>query len=229
MLRACLKRCEAYEPSLFEELLTKLSSTGSQRLAHSSPLASSWSAGLHTSPTRHAAAKKNIKLSQKAKTEIKEERYLKALASKPSPILGTRPGEEGKWDKCDLAKVLVDESALRASTGPNAPVTHHAFGVSDKSADILLNVLPSVSAEEGLSQSAADAHIKASDLEMNQDREKRKEELFERVIDLRNADAKGIAFENRRRIIHAFSTPENPWDTGRVEVQGTFAISLSSS
>ena len=53
------------------------------------------------------------------------------------------------------------------------------------------------------------------------DKEVRKANLFAKALDLRNANAAGIAFENRRRIIMAFSTPENPFDTGRTEVQGT--------
>jgi small subunit ribosomal protein S15 len=42
-----------------------------------------------------------------------------------------------------------------------------------------------------------------------------------RVVDLRNANAAGVAFENRRRVVEAFSAPGNPNDTGRTEVQGT--------
>ncbi|KAI0299884.1 hypothetical protein BC826DRAFT_993928 [Russula brevipes] len=40
-----------------------------------------------------------------------------------------------------------------------------------------------------------------------------------RVVDLRNASAAGIAFEDRRRIIAAFSGPGRVNDTGRTEVQ----------
>jgi len=43
--------------------------------------------------------------------------------------------------------------------------------------------------------------------------------MLARVISLKNANAKGIAFENRRRIIAAFSEPSNPHDPGRPEVQ----------
>jgi small subunit ribosomal protein S15 len=50
--------------------------------------------------------------------------------------------------------------------------------------------------------------------------ERRKANLLARALDLRNANAGGIAYENRRRIIEAFSTQENPFDTGRTEVQG---------
>lgn len=42
-----------------------------------------------------------------------------------------------------------------------------------------------------------------------------------RLLDLKNADAGGIAFENRRRIVEAFGEPGKKNDTGRTEVQGT--------
>ena len=40
------------------------------------------------------------------------------------------------------------------------------------------------------------------------------------LVDLRNANAAGIAFENRCRVIETFSEPGKPNDTGRTEVQG---------
>jgi small subunit ribosomal protein S15 len=46
-----------------------------------------------------------------------------------------------------------------------------------------------------------------------------------RVVDLRNANAAGVAFENRRRVVEAFSEPGKPNDTGRTEVQGTLLCS----
>ena len=42
-----------------------------------------------------------------------------------------------------------------------------------------------------------------------------------RVVDSRNANAAGVTFENRRRVVEAFSEPGKPNDTGRTEVQGT--------
>lgn len=54
----------------------------------------------------------------------------------------------------------------------------------------------------------------------NKERQLQNANMFAKVLDLRNANAAGIAYENRRRIIHAFSGPENPFDTGRAEVQG---------
>jgi hypothetical protein len=48
------------------------------------------------------------------------------------------------------------------------------------------------------------------------------------VVDLRNANAAGIAFENRRRVIAAFSEPGKSNDTAR-EVQCVFASSFCSA
>lgn len=50
-----------------------------------------------------------------------------------------------------------------------------------------------------------------------------------KLLDLRNASAAGIAFENRRRIVEAFSEPGKPNDTGRTEVQGVFVVTVCSA
>lgn len=55
----------------------------------------------------------------------------------------------------------------------------------------------------------------------NKERQRRNANMFAKVLDLRNANAAGIAYENRRRIIYAFSTPKKPFDPGRAEVQGS--------
>jgi len=59
----------------------------------------------------------------------------------------------------------------------------------------------------------------AKQFENEKEKELRKANLLAKALDLRNANAAGIAFENRRRIILAFSSPENPFDSGRTEVQ----------
>lgn len=56
--------------------------------------------------------------------------------------------------------------------------------------------------------------------------ESEKAMLFSQVTDLRNANAKGIAFENRRRIIQAFSPDGTESNSGYPEVQGIFVSSL---
>jgi small subunit ribosomal protein S15 len=51
--------------------------------------------------------------------------------------------------------------------------------------------------------------------------------VMAKVVDLRNANAAGIAFENRKRVIEAFSEPGKPNDTGRTEVQGACDVVFS--
>jgi small subunit ribosomal protein S15 len=50
---------------------------------------------------------------------------------------------------------------------------------------------------------------------------------LERIASLSNANARGIAFENRRRIVEAFSEPGKPGDSGRSEVQGAYLYGLA--
>jgi hypothetical protein len=52
-----------------------------------------------------------------------------------------------------------------------------------------------------------------------------KAEQLRRLLDLRNADAAGLMFENRRRCVEEFSAPGKPHDSGRVEVQGAYSMS----
>lgn len=56
--------------------------------------------------------------------------------------------------------------------------------------------------------------------------ESRSKSQMARLLDLKNADARGIAFENRRRIIEAFGEPGRVNDSGRTEVQGTSVLYL---
>lgn len=55
-------------------------------------------------------------------------------------------------------------------------------------------------------------------------KEMHKAHMLARLTDLRNTNADGLAFENRRRIIAVFSEPDQPNDSGRPEVQGEFAV-----
>lgn len=74
--------------------------------------------------------------------------------------------------------------------------------------------------EKMSAQSAEDeARRYAAELEAGK-KELQKAQMFTTLLDLRNSDAQGLAFENRRRIVQEFSGPENPFDTGRPEVQG---------
>lgn len=170
----------------------------------------------------------------------KEERWRKAQANKPNVILGIRPSDEAKWENCDLRKTLVDVDKLISttelipSTEPVGPVhlpPQMSFGIGEAEYKTLFKDLPMVSTLTTPLRGANLALEKKEELEAEarrranaQTRELAKANAFAKLLDLRNANAGGIAYENRRRIIAAFSTPENPFDPGRSEVQGTFKL-----
>jgi small subunit ribosomal protein S15 len=172
---------------------------------------------------------------RKSNLAIHKERKRTAEANKAHVILGTRPGEEFKWQQCDLAKVLVSEEELTKNAP--APDTdfcsdgvlhlpeHLNFGVGEQEKKLLFEHLPYLSAKgetlfKGDYKRSDWANTNAKFLEM-QKKELMKANIFARIIDLQNADARGIAYENRRRIIMEFSESAQPWDPGRPEVQGT--------
>ncbi|KAJ7905671.1 mitochondrial ribosomal protein S15, partial [Mycena olivaceomarginata] len=88
---------------------------------------------------------------------------------------------------------------------------YKAFGVAEAEAKTLFRRLPDLTIDSPGREEKAQKEVEAA--------ERLKAVNFARVIDLRNADVAGISYENRRRIIVAFSTPENPFDPGRTEVQ----------
>ncbi|KAJ6597046.1 hypothetical protein DFH09DRAFT_1023609 [Mycena vulgaris] len=184
-------------------------------------VASTSSSAFHTSAalSKISEARIRARAIKKANLEEKQERLRQLKANRPSVILGTRPGEEDKWQKSYLGRLLVDESIfdelprdgdmVRSQYGVDMP-EYRAFGVAEAEEKKLFRDLPRLSAA---------FNNQAAPTEDSEAKEKIKVDTFARVIDLRNADAGGIAYENRRRIIVAFSTPENPFDPGRTEVQ----------
>ncbi|KAF8079175.1 hypothetical protein FPV67DRAFT_1444348 [Lyophyllum atratum] len=219
-------------------------------IASSSSLSSS---SLHTSALLHAqASRQNVARGVKKTNNVrKEERWKKAQAIRPSVVLGTRPGDEAKWENCRLAKVLVDMEELVSSTElvptPQAVGTvfipkQVSFGVGEAEKKLLFGDLPMLSSIRGKDETtersptpqqqavadnlgyAARPRVEVlsgqvNDRVANNQNELQKANAFAKLIDLRNSNAAGIAYENRRRIIAAFSTPQNPFDTGRSEVQ----------
>ncbi|RDB28541.1 30S ribosomal protein S15 [Hypsizygus marmoreus] len=190
---------------------------------------------LHTSALLHAqVSRKSVARGVKKLNNLrKEERFKKAQATRPSVVLGTRPGDDAKWANCDLAKVLVDEEELIASTElvpTKQPVgtvflpKQMGFGVGEVEKRMLFKELPELSSTVKTLRHAQAAHTRLQsdslrEIEEVAKKELQKANLFAKLLDLRNASAGGIAYENRRRIITAFSTPQNPFDPGRSEVQ----------
>jgi small subunit ribosomal protein S15 len=168
---------------------------------------------------RTGARKKKINLRKTGRRAVK---------NRPSVILGTWPEEEEKkWRECDLSKILVKEDLLSQSTaletkdfatGKVEVPKQLGFGVGAEEEKMLLDSLPLLTANMAQAQQGK---LDSESYEKNLETQWHIANEFAKVLDLRNANAKGISYVNRRRIIFAFSTPQNPFDTGRTEVQGT--------
>ncbi len=201
---------------------------GSRPLASSSARAAS----LHTSAVLQAVSTRTRKSQRTLKANIqrREELGRQAQQNRPHVVLGYKAGDEAKWLDCDLARVLVTPEEIQHTPSPTInPKTlemnlprYFNYGIGENEKDALFEVLPRLSAE---GQVAAAGNTTAAEIEATwrnrESAELQKSALFARLVDLRNANARGIAYENRRRIVVTFSEPENPNDTGRPEVQGT--------
>lgn len=99
-----------------------------------------------------------------------------------------------------------------------------SFGIGETEKRTLFQNLPILSAEATALGNSP--HETSQWLAMRHgegvQRELQKSNSFAKVLDLRNANAGGISYENRRRIILEFSAVENPFDPGRSEVQGMY-------
>ncbi|KAH9056867.1 mitochondrial ribosomal protein S15 [Lactarius vividus] len=185
-------------------------------------------APLHTTAVLsvESARKRQARLTKQKNIAKREEIQQKAAATRPHVILGTVPGDDATWASCDLARALVQPDELAPSAPPQdvhiaaAGADVHvppslAFGIRERERRMLFAHLPLLAADMstrremggvlGLKRELAAGVAQANALA--------------RLVDLRNANAAGVAFENRRRVIAAFSEPGKPDDTGRTEVQ----------
>ncbi|KAG9313901.1 hypothetical protein JVU11DRAFT_4673 [Chiua virens] len=195
--------------------------------------ASSTRAELHTTVIRRAkpqASKKTV-----SKLQSKVDRKHAKDANRLYVVLGSEYNKEDKWVGCDLQKtVLIAEDVysqdaehrvLQLPEGEVNVPSHVNFGIEGgEEKKLLFQVLPTLTVERGVT-SFDESTVERTKVAMEE--ELQKANMFARVVDLRNANAKGLAYENRRRIIASFSTPEQPNDTGRPEVQAallTFQI-----
>jgi len=94
------------------------------------------------------------------------------------------------------------------------------IGGDEKVQNFLFDALPNVSSQHQIhNPDVANTSNAERRLIQNQWKELQNAHLFSRLVDLRNSSATGIALENRRRCVEAFSEPGKPNDTGRPEVQ----------
>ena len=196
----------------------------------------STSAG-HSAPLHTTAA---LRASHRTKNQREAEKAAHArelAANRPHVVLGHRPGDEAKWQNCDLARILVTEEDILSTPVPPPeahsiddvrPPAYLNFGVGDKEKELLFEVLPNLTIEGAVSAAQVPAwnseKLNAAEDSANA-WEAQKTVQFARLVDLRNANAKGILFENKKRIVAAFSESEDVVDTGRPEVQGALQVS----
>lgn len=244
MLRAWIPQGAWHIPSC-EIILTRSVS------ARAAVASTSNNPSLHTSAVLSAesARKRIARADKKVNLRKREERLAYAAANRPHVVLGTRPGEDHKWTDSDLAKCVLTEESILASGEPvlsvRGPIgevplpAHLNYGVTEPDARLLFSTLPALAGEVNADEKRirehrrdalfeGDARKLAQVAEQAQAEEQRKAEMLARVVDLRNANAGGIAYENRRRIVEAFSEPGKPGDTGRTEVQGAYTFSTLS-
>lgn len=99
-----------------------------------------------------------------------------------------------------------------------------AFGIREREQRMLFTHLPLLAADMNTRREMNGSSVNAADMAAQHERALadgvEQANKLARLVDLRNANAAGIAFENRRRVVEAFSEPGKPNDTGRTEVQG---------
>lgn len=171
-------------------------------------------------------------LSAKDKERIRIKRlegFARRDAQGPHIILGTTPrGELTNWPKCELAKAIVTPAELQQSHfDSNADPSYDnvaiperlSYGVQDKHKPMLFGTLPR------LNMAAREVDTGYINLRGPIDENPKQTEFvtssnFAKAIDLRNSNAKTIAFVNKQRIVENFGS--KPDDTGRPEVQGVY-------
>lgn len=195
--------------------------------------------------TLESSKKQRARLIKKKNLARRAELAEEAERTRPHVILGYAPGQDWRWRNSDLAKILVSEAERKPlqsvkawdqqqlnhefSTkqtyphGPKPTSSSLNYGVDKESVELLFEHLPRVATQRPLLKldplAPPEVHSEAYEEALTE--QLAASDQMHRILHLSNASAGGIAFENRRRIIDAFSTQGNPNDTGRPEVQGT--------
>ncbi|KAI9510751.1 mitochondrial ribosomal protein S15 [Russula earlei] len=126
------------------------------------------------------------------------------------------------------AQGVSSPSPSPSETGPGSlPL---AFGIRERERRMLFEHLPLLSADmstrremNAMGRGSGTAGGNVEEMAAHHEAETAagvaQASVLAKLVDLRNANAAGIAFENRRRVVEAFSEPGKPDDTGRTEVQ----------
>lgn len=203
-----------------------------------------------STPTQESKQKRKSRLVRKAHLDKKADLARADSLLAADPVLGYGLGRDAVWEKSELkslllsreevwgetVKVVPGEGGLRGAAtsaavaeDPAFPTTGYTpkefnFGLAKEDAEQLSTVLPLVSAQRvalsGPHEFGEAMERRAVEAE-EQERDKR--DKLMRIVDLRNANAKGIEVENTRRIVGAFGRAEG--DTGSPEVQAAIMTS----
>lgn len=127
-----------------------------------------------------------------------------------------------------VARAGESRAALADSTaGPRNPdpvfaasMPYLNFGLSAEDASLLFEKLPAAHAFLTSDTPTAHENILRENIEKAKIEEDKKVDVMKRILDLRNANSRGIRFENTRRILHRFGQGQG---SGRSEVQGALA------
>ncbi|GAA5860420.1 hypothetical protein JCM3774_000413 [Rhodotorula dairenensis] len=209
------------------------------------PLASTSRAVLHadgqrafsvSAPTSESRGKRKTRLVRKANLDKKAQLVRQHEQTRPDPVLGYAPGNQDLWDKSLLKQILLRKEDVWAGTSPAGTSTGTAssaddagsdhytpklfnFGLTAETAQQLSEVLPATSALRSTlgdqATSVGSVLVERFDAATRAELDKR--DALMRIVDLRNADSKGIEVENTRRIVAAFGRA--PGDTASPEVQ----------
>lgn len=176
----------------------------------------------------YESARQRVSRLQKKTAQARREALAKErIANAPHPCLGYRPGNEQLWIQSDLCSIILTPEKIQST--PSASVrdqdfvlpANYQYGIGPREQRLLMEDLPTVRMQQQTSQ----VHTLQPDFEEEATRafhvEMKSKSQMARLLDLKNADAGGIAFENRRRIVAAFGESGKKNDTGRTEVQGT--------
>ncbi|GAA97578.1 hypothetical protein E5Q_04256 [Mixia osmundae IAM 14324] len=192
---------------------TSLAAASTSMLPLTSPFSTS------ASINRESRKKRLAREKRKANLEAREKRSRLLEATRPDPVLGYPPGKSDIWTQSELAQLIVRRDELW-STAPEADqeTKQYNFGLQAEEAELLFRDLPGVAAQRSF---LGEVTFEAAAIEQQEavlKVEEGKKDNLQRILDLRNANSKGINFENRRRIVQAFSG-EQPDNTGSPAVQ----------
>lgn len=184
-----------------------------------------------TAPRDESRARRKTRLVRKANLEKKSQLVRLAHESRPDAVFGYAKGNEQLWQQSLLNRILLRKEQVwgnvvkgEASTPSGSSSTPSPslfnFGLDRDTAKELATVLPATAA---LQSTLGDKHTSVDSVmldrfELATAQEERKTDTLLRIVDLRNADSKGIEVENTRRIVQHFGRV--PGDTASPEVQG---------